>query len=244
MHVWDDFWSAMNRGISTLTKLYEISLQLLKHSSTILLLMWPLFYLIYYQWGPLSFDNVYLPVEEVPSGVKITLPDVQIIPSWIPSPKELFQIISSLIFVTDLILIVCVLLIDIYLTKGMDWIYSKLNELFNDHKNGMFDFLLQSDIEGIQWIAQMIAQKLDVLQQAAGLGRLTACLHPTPEAHYSFSVFIIALIQRTVYLYVKTKWACLPGMICARFYRERHELRMRHLIVKISSSKRISIRNK
>jgi len=52
----------------------------------------------------------------------------------------------------------------------------------------MFDFLLQSDIEGIKWI-EMIAPKVDVPQQAAGLGRPTACLNPTPTAHYSFCVY-------------------------------------------------------
>jgi len=57
----------------------------------------------------------------------------------------------------------------------------------------MFDFLLQSDIEGIKWTAQMVAQKLDVRHQAAGLGQLTARLHPTPTARYSYCVLIIAL---------------------------------------------------
>jgi len=31
----------------------------------------------------------------------------------------------------------------------------------------MFGFPLQSDIEGIKWIVHQMAQKLDVLQQAA-----------------------------------------------------------------------------
>ena len=217
-HSWETFRTALDQGASAIRRIYDIALQLVKHSASLMLILWPLGYLMLYLYGPITFDNN-RPTTKKTSPLKV-------VTGWI-------QLVRSAIFVLDVFLIGAVLVVDFYYTQLIEWIHTKSTQLFSRYRGEIFEFLVDSaDADGIRWIGEMIWQQLDSLQQAAGLGRLMACVHPPPAADYSYGVFILALCHRLVYVYVSANWRCLPALICGRFYHHRQKLRLRQLKVK------------
>lgn len=247
-NAWAPFKAALNTGSNILSFLYEFTtVYVLKHMGAVVLILWPFKYLLFYNRGPLNYDNKYVPEEEQEIELQRTNEDtpdelrylplqiggetkkLQMIPAWISSPAEIAKLVRSLIFVADFIVILAILLGDFYYTKLVDGIYFGSIHLFNRYQGNIFDVNRQPYAKGMQYIGQIILEQLDRLQQAAGLGRMVACARRAPPIDYSYEIYVVALFFRLYYLFSQIKLAWLPSMICARYNRLRHKQRMRCL---------------
>lgn len=229
-NAWDVFRIMINHGVEALYSAIFISLDVLNYLSILSLFVWPMFYLLCYQWGPLSFDNVPSSEKEKPEASRTSIKKTFVtVPAWIPRPRELWTIIRSVVFTLDVPVIVVVILIDYYYTGLINWIYDVLIDLFDAHGGSIFEHAFPTDAAGITWIGFVIAQQLDALQHSAGMYRLKACIQPPPPADFSYLVFVMRLCQQVIYLYVKIKCPNLPVIICNRFYPHRYKLRTCHL---------------
>ena len=214
-----------------------------------ILILWPFGYILFYNYGSLEFDNVYIPEEEqekeinkvnedtpndlryLPLQLGIETDKIQMVPAWIPSPGEIFKGIKSLIFVIDLLIILSILFFDFFYTQLIDSMYFGTIDLFNRYQGNIFDIVRQplSEAKGMHYIGQILLEQLDRLQQAAGLGRMIACARRAPEIDYTYEIFILALLMRLYYIFAQIKLAWLPSIICARYNQHRHKLRLRFL---------------
>lgn len=230
---WEMLRVFLDNATDMIRSFYEISIQAFQYLAGTSLLIWPLCYALFYLWGPITFDNFYVPIEEsFPAAV--VNDDIQIVPHWRLTLRELFRIIRSFLFTLHLFIILTILSVDYYFTKFTHWVFTKSIELLGRYQECMLGTLDKTEIEGLQWIGQLISQQLSSFQQAAGIARLTDCLHLPPSADYSHGLFFVAWCYRLAYSYANARWRCLPAMICARFYRQRHDLRMRQLKIKYS----------
>ena len=242
---WAPFKAALNVGQSVLTFVFEFTHKYaLKYAGAVIFVLWPLGYLLYYNRGPLIFDNIYIPEEEEERELLLQTDDtddslrylplqdnetakLKMAPAWMVSPEEISKLIGSLIFTLDFVVILAVLLIDFYYTKFVDMVYFATINLFNRYQGTVFDFVQEENVRGMRWIGQMLVEKLDNLQQAAGLGRMVACSQRAPPIDYGYEVFVAALFVRLFYIFVQLKWCWMPSMMCGRYNRPRHKQRMR-----------------
>ena len=250
VNAWAPFKEAMNTGSNLIDFIYEfVTLYVLKYVGATILILWPFGYILFYNYGSLEFDNVYIPEEEqekeinkvnedtpndlryLPLQLGIETDKIQMVPAWIPSPGEIFKGIKSLIFVIDLLIILSILFFDFFYTQLIDSMYFGTIDLFNRYQGNIFDIVRQplSEAKGMHYIGQILLEQLDRLQQAAGLGRMIACARRAPEIDYTYEIFILALLMRLYYIFAQIKLAWLPSIICARYNQHRHKLRLRFL---------------
>lgn len=81
--------------------------------------------------------------------------------------------------------------------------------------------------KGLQRITEMLLLQLDKMQDAAQLGRLVKCVMDAPPITYGYGIFVTLLILRLLFIYTNTKCQYLPSLMCARFFPQRHYLRMK-----------------
>lgn len=255
-NAWAPFKKAMATGSNLLLDLYEfIRIYVIKYMGVVVLVIWPFGYIFCYTYGPLEFDNKYIPEEEQEREIKNTNADtpdelrylplqpgaesekLQMVPAWIPSPNEIAKLVRSLVFMADFLVIVAILVIDFYYTKLVDGIYFGSINFFNRYQGNIFDVVREPDVRGMRYIGQLIVEQLDRLQQAAGLGRMVACARRAPPIDYTYEIFVIALFMRLYYLLSQIKFAWIPSMICARYNKNRHLQRMRCLKAKTLMSR-------
>ena len=251
-NAWAPFKAVLNAGSTLVTFLYSfITLYVLKYMGFVVLIVWPFYYIIWYNRGPLDYDNKYIPQEEenkemrraneetpdeiryLPLQLGAEVSAYQMIRCWIPTPEEISRLVASLIFVADLIIILAILVADFYYTKLVDGIYFGSIQMFNRYQGNIFSINRAPYATGIRYIGQIILEQLDRLQQAAGFGRMVACARPAPPIDYTYEVFIMAFCFRIFYLFSRIMLAWIPSTICARFNRQRHKQRLRSIKAKI-----------
>ena len=250
VNAWAPFKAAMNTGSNFFDSVYDfVTSYVLKYMGAIILIIWPFGYILCYNHGPLEFDNAYIPEEEqekehnkvneetpdevryLPLQLGIETDKIQMVPAWIPSPREIVKGIKALIFVVDLLIILLILFVDFFYTQLVDSMYFGSINLFNRYQGNIFDIVRQplSEAKGMHYIGQILLEQLDRLQQAAGLGRMIACARRAPPINYTYEIFILALVMRLFFIFTQIKLAWLPSMICARYNELRHKQRMRCL---------------
>ena len=246
-NAWAPFKKALQTGSDFIGWLYGfIVLFVSRYIGFLTLLLFPVGYSFYYNRGPPDFDNHYIPsslqdkewakmTEDTPDDLKflplqyIETKKLQMVPAWIPTPEEIKTFVQSLIWTSDLMVILVILLIDYYYTYLVDAAYYGSMMLFNRYQGNVFDYVHKPDLKGMAMIGQMVVEQLDKLQQAAGLGRMVACARRAPPITYGYNVFLLTFIMRIAYLYAKVKLSWLPSMMCARYNEHRHNQRMRCL---------------
>lgn len=247
-NAWAPFKKALTTGSNLVAELYDfVMTYALKYMGAVVLVGWPLGYILSYSRGPLEFDNKYIPEEEqdkeflrvdddtpdelryLPLQYGAETDKLQMVPAWIPSPEEIAKLVRSLIFVADFLVILAILLIDFYYTKLVDGIYFGTIYLFNTYQGRIFDVVREPNLTGMRYIGQLVIEQLDRFQQAAGLGRMVACARRAPPIDYGYEIFAFALFMRLYFLFTRIKLAWLPSMICARYNKNRHKQRMRCL---------------
>lgn len=219
----------------------------LKNMGFLLLVCYPVYYLLSYIFGPLTFDNKYIPVEEEYRQyvrMKATDPDevrflplvcgpetdkLQMVPQWLPMPREAGKLIKSLVWTADLLVLFLLMVIDYYLTSAGDSLYRGTIHAFNKYQGVIFEVTHVQNATGFQRFGAFMADQLDQLQHAVGLGRMVACARRPPPITYGYSIFALCFFWRLVWLYSSAKLAWLPSMMCARYYRHRHRQRLRAL---------------
>jgi hypothetical protein len=238
---WTSVLTSLRNTSEFIRKIYAITIDyLLNLMAAAGLLLWPIGYLGFYLWGPLSFDNFYITqsehkeIQELEEMSETQVEDLQVIPVGFPTPKEMVKMLWQFISATDQLIIAAVLLVDFYYTKWLSDLHTRWTELLHGFQNNFFENIEQtSQTTGVGFIGDTIAQQLKKLQEAIGFRRLISCIGPVPPIAYSYNIFFIALGQRALYILAQTQWRYLPSFICARFYRQRHNLRVSYLKVKI-----------
>lgn len=234
-NVWNSLLDIFKNGFKTIMYIFDLFLDfVLRYLSVLWVALWPCYYYCHYVWGPLSFDNFYVPqddsVRRILSARLLQENKIQIVPKWLPTVKETGKMLSDLLLSVDQIVIVVILLINFYYTTWANSLSTKWMQLFQQYQNNLFGSSKnQSNLVGVAWIGQMVAKQLENLQDAIGLGRLLDCIHTAPPVNYTYNIFILAMLQRALYILVENNWRCLPSLICARFYRQQHHFRMKCL---------------
>ncbi len=248
---WAPFKQTLQSGYDLIDWAYDvIERNVSRYMGFVLLLLFPIYYSTRYNTGSSLFDNNHIPsslqekewskmTEDTPDDIKF-LPlqtnetkKFQMVPAWIPTPEEIKTFVGSLIYTTDLIVILVIYIADYYLTQLVDAIYYGAIMGFNRYQGGVFEFIHQPNPTGMALINQMMAEQLDKLQQAAGLGRLAACARRAPPLGYGYEVLLLSVIMRIVYLYGRVKLNWIPSIMCARYNEHRHNQRMRCLKARI-----------
>jgi hypothetical protein len=238
---WTSILRSLRNTSEFIRKIYDITIDyVLKLTAAVGLSFWPIGYLCFYLWGPLSFDNFYITQaeqKEIQGSEEMTEKqgeDLQVVPVWLPTPKETVKMLWNLIFATDQLIILAILLVDFYYTNWVNDLHARWTELFHNFQHNLFANIQQpSQTTGVGFIGDTIAQQLEKLQEAIGFCRLISCIRPPPPIAYSYNVFFIALGQRALYIFAQPQLRFLPSFICARFYRRRHNLRMSYIKAKI-----------
>ena len=238
---WTPFKKELQSGYDLIGWAYDvIELYVSRYTGFVLLLLFPLYYSTRYNRRSSLFDNHHIPsslqekewskmTEDTPDDIKF-LPlqtnetkKFQMVPAWIPTPEEIKTFLQSLVFMTDLIVILVIYIADYYLTQFVDAIYYGSIMGFNRYQGGVFEFIHQPNPTGMALINQMMAEQLEKLQQAAGLGRLAACARRAPPLGYGYEVLLLGVIMRIVYLYGRVKLSWIRSMMCARYNEHRHK---------------------
>jgi hypothetical protein len=239
---WTSILTILRNTSEFIRMIYDVTIDyVLKLMAAAGLLFWPIGYVCFYLWGPLSFDNFYMThsehneIQGLEEMTEIQMEDLQVVPVWLPTPKEIVKMLWHLIFAIDQLVIIAVLLVDFYYTNWVNDLHAKWTGLFQNFQKNLFGNNIQqtSQTAGIGFIGDTIVQQLEKLQEAIGFCRLLSCIRPAPPIPYSYNVFFIALAQRALYIFAQTKWRYLPSFICARFYHRRHDFRMSYLKAKI-----------
>ena len=124
-------WTSILRTLRSTSEfirtIYDIIIDyVLKLVAAVGIIFWPIGYLCFYLWGPLSFDNFYITQtehEEIRGSEEteeIQWEDLQVVPVWLPTPKEIVNILWHLIFATDQLIILAILLVDYYYTERVE----------------------------------------------------------------------------------------------------------------------------
>jgi len=244
---WAPLKKVLQTGSDVIGWAYDIIIVIVtRYAGFLVLLIYPIWYSISYNRGPLLFDNKYIPgslkekewskmnentsddIKFLPLQKKETR-KLQMVPAWIPTPEEMKTFIQSLILTADLMVILVLLIVDYYYTQLVDATYYGSIMLFNRYQGAVFQFVHQPDLTGMAQITQMMTEQLDKLQQASGLGRMVACARRAPPIEYGYELFLLTFIMRIVYLYARVKLSWLSSMMCARYNEHRHNQRMRCL---------------
>ena len=233
---WAPIITSLDKGTENLRLIYLIAtVYVFKFVGAAMIIFWPIGYLCCYIWGPLSFDNFYI-TENIRNPELQDIEETeefQVVPKLFPTLKQTAGILWTLLFSLDQFVIIAILLVDYWYTTYMGVIYANWIKLFQHYQTNPFEIAEESNLTGVEWIGQTIVQQLEKLQEALGLFRLIICIRPVPPINYSYKVFISAMIQRILYISVQTKFSFLPSFICARFYSQRHRLRMSQIRTKI-----------
>jgi hypothetical protein len=123
---------------------------------------------------------------------------------------------------------------DVGTTEAGYLIYIKSIELYNNFQGRLFEFRHDTElVSGIQRFGQMLADKLDEIQQSAGVARIFGCIERTVPILYDYPLLIWCIFWYViVYQYARIKLKWLPSMIMAEYYPERHEEWMEYLAKK------------
>ena len=249
---WAPFIAALNTGSKSVGLLYDfVTIYLTKYFLFVSIIIWPLYYMVNFYYGSLSFDNKYiLEIEQDREYEKVdeNTPDelrflplqpgiesetIRMVPQWIPMPDELSRLLKSFLWgFLDLLIIFLILLVDFFYTKLVDTIYYGSINLANRYQGSIFNFVRDQNARGLKYIGQMLVEQLDKFQQAAGLGRMIACAQRAPVIDYTYTVFVLIFALRLYYHYFQVKLAWIPSVICTRFNGTRYKQRLRALKAK------------
>lgn len=230
--LWTDDLQVLLKEFGKLNFIYE-AVAFSKYVGILVAIVWPIAYLFFYTWGPLSFDNEYFLTCECLEETS-TEGEIDLVKNyWIPTCNEIYEMFRKTICLYHLVF-VCILVLDVYYTNWVNGLHDQLTKLYHYYQQSIVpDVEVLPDLTGVSWIEATVIQHLRKLQEAMGLHRLLSCNFSAPPAIQSYNVFIFAFVQRLVFIFVQTKWRYLYSLICARFFRRKHNLRMFYLNSKV-----------
>ena len=244
---WDDTVSSLDKGANVIQDLVNfIRYWIIPYISILFAFGWLVHYYINYLFGGLKFDNKYAPEDD--ADKYIDKPDnsrflplkfyetkkLQMVPGLIPTPDDWSKYIRAFLNWATLFIALIIFLIvsfDVGTTEAGYLIYVKSIELYNHVQGRLFEFRHDKEmVTGIQRFGQMLADKLDEIQQSAGVARIFACIQKTVPIDYDYKLIIWCIFWYViVYQYARIKLKWLPSMIMAEYYPERHDERMEYL---------------
>ena len=247
---WDTMLTSFENGGNFLEDLFNFCLDYVYPNLSVIFAFGFIFYYQFrYRFGKLKFDNKYVPedyedrptagVQEpknkqfLPLKYYETIDNLQMVPGVIATPNQWSKYNSTLLTWKNLLIIGFVflsLVIDWGFTEAGHLIYIGIVNLYNKYQGKLFDYRHNDDLKGFQRFFQFLADKLDEMQQAAGLGRIVGCYHRPPPILYDFAIFIGVIIWRILFFtYARVKLHWLASMIVGHYFPNHHEKRMEFL---------------